>query len=271
MRRTFLGLLAAVMVAAPLAVAAPASATGDLDTDHEGRVLVAWSMPAGIPSWPQKFAAAVDNNVLDLNMLDAQLAALPGCTDYQIDLYDDTEALDALLAYGTLGDGVVPEPGVVTWKYLTAGTGCYEPPPSIGGKTIGFWTNKNGTAAGASLWGTVASTYPSVVQGLSFSAAQTFIRNATSADDGSAMLRAQFFATALNSLYLDGYGVQGVDTDGLLDLGECATVNQFLAAVNAQWGSASLDTKAERVAVKDVLDRINQDVPLAPLQCNPAT
>ena len=134
--------------------------------------------------------------------------------------------------------------------------------PDIGGKTIGFWTNKNGTAAeGGTLWALVKAEYPVQTAGLNtFGQAQTFIKNATSTGTGITMLRAQFFATALNVQYIAGYGAQEfvVPATSAILPGETVTVVEYLNAIEAGW--ASLDTKAEITSVQEVLNAINQDV-----------
>jgi len=271
MRRTLLGLLAAVMVAAPLAVAAPASATEDDGTPY---VLVAWQMPDDGSGWPQQFVLKEDTAAVSIDLLDDELAALPGCHKYQVDLYGDTQMLADLIAFGVLGgEGSPPEPGVVTWKYFTGGADCGK---SIGGRTIGFWGNKNGTAAeyNGHLWDQVNHMYPATGFFANFASVQFFLKNVSSSTNlGKDMLKAQFIATALNSLYISGYSTQYVavpaDVATLLGIGTCVKVETLLQAVNSGW--LQLDTKAEITSVKDVLDRINQDVPVAPLQCNPAT
>jgi hypothetical protein len=136
-------------------------------------------------------------------------------------------------------------------------------PPAVGGKTIGFWTNKNGTAAQAAgnLWAQVSASYPVQTGGLTFPQAQTFIKNATSSGTGVTMLRAQFFATALNSVYISGYGSQMFSTP----IG-CVSVNTYLQWVEDNWATI-IASKSSTTAVKTVLDNINQDVPLVPLQC----
>jgi hypothetical protein len=141
--------------------------------------------------------------------------------------------------------------------------------PSVGGKTIGYYKNHPVSEA---TWDAARAPYGTVLGGLpNWSNALAALNAATSSDQGQSMLLAQYIGTVLNAQTIPGYKTQGIDTDGLLGVGECATVSDFLAAVNSAWGTAALDTKAERVAVKNVLDRANQDVPLAPLQCDPTT
>lgn len=136
--------------------------------------------------------------------------------------------------------------------------------PDIGGRTIGFWTNKNGTAAGAPLWNAAKAPYANAIPaGTTFAQAQALLKAATSSTNlGRDMLRAQFIATALNVQYIANYGAQHitVPASSAVDGGQVVTVTQFLADVNAAWNGASLDTKAEITSVKDVLDAINQDL-----------
>lgn len=126
MRRTLLGIVAAAALAVPLlGVFAPANATEGDDTPY---VLAAWQRPDDGSGWPQQLVAFTDTAAVSLDLLDAQLAARPGCHQYQIDLYNDSEAIYTLLAFGVLGgENSPPEPGVVTWKYLTTGADC-DPP-----------------------------------------------------------------------------------------------------------------------------------------------
>lgn len=141
MRKITAALSAACLVGVGLIASASGASATTLDADHEGRVLVAWQMGPAVNPWPQTLIAAQDTNVVDLAAYDAYLATLPGCHDYQVDLYDDTEALDALLAFGVLGgDGSPAEPGVVTSNILRGvGTGCIpEEPPCTLYKTAVF-------------------------------------------------------------------------------------------------------------------------------------
>ncbi len=124
MRTSMLGVAVMAALVIPLAVS-PAANAADLilNEDHDGSVTVAWQVPDDNPLGPQKFAAAADTNNLDA--LDAELAALSGCSTYQVDTYLDTPELDALLAFGTLrGEGSPAEPGVAAWKFITVGADC---------------------------------------------------------------------------------------------------------------------------------------------------
>jgi hypothetical protein len=175
--------------------------------------------------------------------------------------------ITALAKSGFFIDG----PSTATIHVLPQLTGAACAPPSIGGRTIGFWTNKNGTIAeGGKLWPSVASTYPKVVQGLTFAQAQVYIKGANSSGDGVSMMRAQFFATALNVNYISGYGAQHVSVPAnvatLLNIGQCSTVTDLLTAVNSKYATI-ITSKASVTSVTAVLDRINQDIPLAPQQC----
>lgn len=83
------------------------------------------------------------------------------------------------------------------------------------------------------------------------------------------MLRAQFIATALNSLYIEGYGTQAVSVPTALDtidgsVNGCATVNDLLTSVYAQY---PFPTTEERIVAKTTLDTINQNRPVDPFQC----
>jgi hypothetical protein len=184
---------------------------------------------------------------------------------------DRTSGLGDYVITAVAKDGFfIDGPSTATITVLPKLTGAQCAPASIGGRTIGFWTNKNGTAAGPALWGPVAFSYPNVVQGLTFAQAQTLIKNATSSGDGVSMLRAQFFATALNAQYITGYAAQHVSVPAnvatLLGTGQCTAVSSLLIAINSKY-STIITSKASVTAVKDVLDSINQDVPLAPQQC----
>jgi hypothetical protein len=77
------------------------------------------------------------------------------------------------------------------------------------------------------------------------------------------MLQAQFIATALNSQYIAGYASEQVTVPTYIDPDGCATVTELLAAINSQWSGL---TTAQRIELKSVLDRLNQDQPNQ-LQC----
>lgn len=147
---------------------------------------------------------------------------------------------------------------------------------SIGGRTIGFWSNKTGLAAlgtgTPTIWEQVKTAYPKITSPLSTVASlQSFLTAKTTNcnTDCVSMLRAQFIATALNSLFIGGYGTQTVIVPTILDTKDgsangCATVNDLLASVYAQYPFL---TTAERVIAKTTLDGINQDKPINPFQC----
>ena len=165
----------------------------------------------------------------------------------------------------TADEGFAFPAGTVTTAQITIDPIGFELDctPAIGGRTIGFWTNKVGTAAekAGGLWALVKAEYPVQTAGLNtFGQAQTFMKNATSTGTGITMLRAQFFATALNVQYIAGYGAQEfvVPLTSAILPGETVTVVEYLNAIEAGW--AGLDTKAEITSVQNVLNAINQDV-----------
>jgi hypothetical protein len=166
-----------------------------------------------------------------------------------------THTITATAAAGYTLDGATTAQVTVLPK-LT-GPECI---PNIGGRTIGFWTNKNGTAAGPAIWNAAKAPYPNAIPAsMTFAQAQTALKVDGSTNLGKDMLRAQFIATALNVKYITGYGVQlvMVPATSAVDGGQTVTVTQYLTDVNAAW--ASLNTKAKITSVKDVLDAINQD------------
>jgi hypothetical protein len=184
--------------------------------------------------------------------------------DYTLSIYPAFTGAGTYTLTATPDEGFAFPEGTVTTAQITIDPLGFELDctPAIGGKTIGFWTNKVGTAAeGGTLWALVKAEYPVQTAGLStFGDAQKFIKNATSTGTGITMLRAQFFATALNVLYIEGYGAQEfvVPTTSAILPGETVTVVEYLDAIEAGW--ASLDTKAEITSVQVVLNAINQDV-----------
>jgi hypothetical protein len=147
---------------------------------------------------------------------------------------------------------------------------------SIGGRTIGFWSNNNGRTALNSgtptLWTQVKTAYPNITLSLvSVADLQSFLtaRTTNCSGDCTTMLRAQFIATALNALYITDYGTQAVRVPNNLDTEDgnvngCATVNDLLTSVYDQY---PFGTTAERIVAKTTLDTINQDKPINPFQC----
>lgn len=166
-----------------------------------------------------------------------------------------------------IGDEEVLDSDLVTVRFCV----------SIGGRTIGFWSNNNGMLALSSgtpttIWNQVKVTYPNITQSLStISQLQSFLtaRTTNCSSECMTMLRAQFIATALNSLYIPGYGMQAVAVPTSLDTIDgnangCATVNDLLASIYAQY---PFGTTAQRVLAKTTLDGINQNTPSQPFQC----
>jgi hypothetical protein len=147
---------------------------------------------------------------------------------------------------------------------------------TIGGRTIGFWSNNNGRAAlttgTPTIWTQVKSSYPNITQSLvTVAELQSFLvaKGTNCSTNCVSMLRAQFIATALNSVYIADYGTQAVAVPNALDtvdgtVNGCATVNDLLASVYAQY---PFGTTAERVVAKTTLDTINQQESINPFQC----
>ena len=83
----------------------------------------------------------------------------------------------------TADEGFAFPAGTVTTAQITIdpigfGLDCT---PAIGGKTIGFWTNKNGIAAGASIWNAAKGLYPNVIAAsTTFAQAQTLLKASSS-------------------------------------------------------------------------------------------
>jgi len=186
--------------------------------------------------------------------------------DFTLSISPDFTGAGTYTLTATADEGFGFPAGTVTTAQITVDPLGYNLDciPAIGGRTIGFWTNKNGTAVekAGNLWAQVRAEYPVQTAGLTtFGAAQTFIKNANSTGTGITMLRAQFFATALNTYYLPGYGSQEftVPVTSAIDGGQVVTVNQYLQDIKAGW--ATLDTKAEITSVQNVLNAINQDDP----------
>jgi hypothetical protein len=145
----------------------------------------------------------------------------------------------------------------VTVDPLGFGLNCA---PAVGGKTIGFWTNKNGAPIAQTLWASAIAPYGNAIGNLTYAQGQTALKASSSTNLGKDMLRAQFIGTALNVKYIAGYGDQKVNVPATsaIDGGTTVTVKQYLADINAGW--ASLNTKASITSVEVVLDSINQDV-----------
>lgn len=165
------------------------------------------------------------------------------------------------------------EGGVIDSDYVTVQF-CV----SIGGRTIGFWSNNNGAVAlnsgSPTIWSQVTAAYPNITLSLStVSQLQSFLtaRTTNCSTDCITMLRAQFIGTALNALYITDYAGQAVVVPTSLDTVDgsangCTTVTNLLASIYAQYPFGST---AERVIAKTTLDTINQDKPVNPFQCTP--
>lgn len=124
-----------------------------------------------------------------------------------------------------------------------------DPTCRVGGKTIGYYKNHPVSEA---TWDAARAAYPNVLGSLpNWANALAVLNAANNKDDGTAMLRAQFIASALNNYTIDGWGDQYV-------VGT-TTAAEFLAWVNANYNGAALDTKAERTWAKTILDNANQD------------
>jgi hypothetical protein len=142
------------------------------------------------------------------------------------------------------GDG---DPTVRTTTVTLAGA-VTGPQCHVGGLTIGYYKNH---AVSEATWDAASAAYPAIFSGLdTWAKALAVLNAANNKDDGTAMLRAQAIAFALNIETIDGFGEQHVTGT--------TTAAQYLAWVNSAWGTAALDTKAERTAVKDILDAANQ-------------
>ena len=172
----------------------------------------------------------------------------------------------ALTLTATADEGFAFPAGTVTTAQITIDPRVIseECTPDIGGKTIGWYkthtvTNDQWLIVRNSyvpLFGTYTTSWTGTNGGLS-------ILNASSSKNlGLDMLRAQFLATALNTLTIVGYTDQhiNVPVGTAVDGGSTVTVYQFLDHINAAIGTTALDTKAEITSVTAVLNAINQDV-----------
>lgn len=148
---------------------------------------------------------------------------------------------------------------------------------ATGGKTIGFWANKNGqallTSGDATFLNTLApyktfTPYPKAPTGYppfnttpaTFrSQVKGYLLNAN-AVDMKYMLAAQLLATELNVRhgFLDGTQEVWVDVngDGVVQPGEVTAINSIMSDAIAKWSSG---TRAEQEYVKNLLDKVNNN------------
>ena len=83
--------------------------------------------------------------------------------------------------------------------------------PDIGGRTIGFWTNKNGAPVAQSLWANAISPYSSAIGNLTYAQGQTALKASNSTNLGKDMLRAPVQRhRVLNVQFIAGYGAQHI-------------------------------------------------------------
>lgn len=225
---------------------------------------------ASTDAMPVVFSSTPDDEVdADPVLTDDQYPGVVAGEEYQIYVPASTEACTTGFtntATLTGDDETVLDDDYVTVKFCL----------SVGGRTIGFWSNNNGKLALATgsptIWSQVKAMYPNVTGSLStVSQLQSFLTAKTTncSTDCLTMLRAQFIATALNSLYITAYGTQAVMVPVDLDTVDgsangCSTVTNLLGSIYAQY---PFPTTAQRTAAKTVLDTINQDKPINPFQC----
>jgi hypothetical protein len=126
--------------------------------------------------------------------------------------------------------------------------GALTGPCHVGGLTIGYYKNHPVSEA---TWDAASAAYPAIFSGLdTWAKALAVLKTANNKGDGTSMLRAQAIAFALNIETIDGFGEKYVTGT--------TTAAEYLAWINSAWGTTALDTKAERTAVKNILDAANQ-------------
>jgi hypothetical protein len=125
---------------------------------------------------------------------------------------------------------------------------------TTGGYTMGFWSNKNGTAKLKACCATLDE----------IAAIQALFRSAADASDMRVMLLAQLTATKLN---IDCWGTN-YEGYGVVYEGEWVSIEDIIAAAEALLAEYSADDRAEAEFYKDVFDGLNNNnykvIPYAP-------
>lgn len=142
MRKVF-AIVAALGLAASISAAGVMSASAT--EDQPGYVTAAWEMPSWIdsthPTWPQTLLTSVKTEGADLAALDTQISKLEvKCGEtrqVQVDVYNDNEVTNTLLAGKTLTGPNTPPESLIEGSWGTAyklvqvvGAKCETPPPA---------------------------------------------------------------------------------------------------------------------------------------------
>ena len=130
---------------------------------------------------------------------------------------------------------------------------------SIGGKTIGYWSNKNGAPIAARNYADVYKRYANVLAGwgptLTDKQINAKLLGANCSGDCVEMFRAQFLATALNAATITGYGAQQLLVPTWISPNGYMSINDLLTFGNDTY----LLPITQRIALKSVYDTFNQD------------